>query len=92
MHATCRYFLRDFGAGPARTGVSSPQTTRAAMISARIAMFAAAIAWAARSSRLCAHPSLGRVPAIDSMISVHRSTGTWCITIKNTRQAWKFSP
>jgi hypothetical protein len=25
-------------------------------------------------------------------MSAHRSTGTWCITIKNTHQAWRFSP
>jgi hypothetical protein len=35
-------------------------------------MFAAATAWAARPSRLCAHPSDGRVPDIDSMMSAHR--------------------
>ena len=92
MQATCRYFLRVFGPGPARSGVSSPQMTRARMISARIALFAAATARAARSSSLCTHPSLGRVPDIDSRMSAQRSTGTWCITIKNTHQAWKFSP
>jgi hypothetical protein len=62
------------------------------MISARIALFAAATARAARSSSACTHPSLGRDPDIDSMMSAHRSTGTWCITIKNTHQAWRFSP
>ena len=44
VHATCRYFLRVFGPGPARTGVSSPQMTRARRISARIVLFAAATA------------------------------------------------
>ena len=92
MHATCRYFFFAFGPGPDRMGVSSPQTTRARMISARIVLFAAATARAARPSRACTHPSLGRVPDIDSRMSAHRSTGTWCITIKNTHQAWKFSP
>lgn len=62
------------------------------MISARIAWPAAATAVAARASSPCTHPSDGRVPDIDSMMSAHRSTGTWCITIKNTHQAWKFSP
>ena len=62
------------------------------MISARIAAFAAATALAARSSSPCTHPSLGRVPDIDAMMSAPASTGTWCITIKNTHQAWKFSP
>ena len=66
--------------------------TRARMISARIALFAAATAPAARSSSACTHPSLGRVPDIDSRMSAQRSTGTWCITIRNTHQAWKFSP
>ena len=92
MQATCRYFFFDFGPGPARSGVSSPQMTRASRISARIVLFAAATARAARASRACTHPSRGRVPDIDSMMSAHRSTGTWCITIKNTHQAWKFSP
>jgi hypothetical protein len=92
VHAICRYFLRDFGPGPARRGVSSPQMTRARMISARIALFAAAAARAARPSGACTHPSLGRVPDIDSRMSAHRSTGTWCITRRNTHQAWKFSP
>ena len=55
-------------------------------------MFAAATAPAARASSECTHPSLGLVPAIDSMMSAQRSTGTWCITIKNTHQAWKFTP
>ena len=92
MQATCRYFFFRFGPGPARSGVSSPQMTRARMISARIAVFAAATAFAARASRACTHPSLGRVPDIDSRMSAQRSTGTWCITIRNTHQAWKFSP
>ena len=64
------------GAGPARSGVSSPQMTRASRISARIVLFAAATALAARASRACTHPSDGRVPAIDSMMSAQRSTGT----------------
>ena len=92
MQATCRYFFFAFGPGPARTGVSSPQITPVRMISARIAWFAAATARAARSSSVCTHPSLGRVPDIDSRMSAHRSTGTWCITMRNTHQAWKFSP
>jgi hypothetical protein len=66
--------------------------TRARMISARIALPAAATASAAWASSPCTHPALGRAPDIDSMMSTHRSTGTWCITIKNTHQAWKFSP
>ena len=92
VHATCRYFFFAFGPGPARIGVSSPQITRATMISARIALFAAATACAARASSACTHPSDGRVPDIDSRMSAQRSTGTWCITIRNTHQAWKFSP
>jgi hypothetical protein len=86
VQATCRYFLAAFGPGPARSGVSSPQTTRARMISARIAMFAAATALAARCCSACTHPPDGRVPDIDSRVSAHRSTGMWCITIKNTHQ------
>jgi len=66
--------------------------TPARMISARIAVFAAATARAASPSGACTHPSDGRVPDIDAMMSAHRSTGTRCITIKNTHQAWKFSP
>jgi hypothetical protein len=66
--------------------------TPAKMISARIVLFAAATAWAAWPSKVCTHPSLGRVPDIDSRMSAQRSTGTWCITIKNTHQAWTFSP
>jgi hypothetical protein len=62
------------------------------MISARIALFAAATAFAARPSRECTHPSDGRTPDIDSRMSAHRPTGTWCMTIKKTHQAWKFSP
>jgi hypothetical protein len=34
VHATCRYFLFRLGPGPARSGVSSPQMTRAKMTSA----------------------------------------------------------
>ena len=92
VHATCRYFLRVFGPGPTRTGVSSPQMTRARRISARIVLFAAATAFAARSSSACTHPSLGRVPDIDSRMPAQRSTGTWCMTSRNTHQAWKFRP
>jgi hypothetical protein len=44
VQATCRYFLFHFGPGPARSGVSSPQMTRARMISARMVLFAAATA------------------------------------------------
>jgi hypothetical protein len=62
------------------------------MSSTRIALFAAATAPAARSSSACTHPSLGRAPDIDSMMSAQRSTGTWCITRRNTHQAWTFSP
>lgn len=32
------------------------------------------------------------MPDIDATMSAHRSTGTWCITVRNTHQAWKFSP
>ncbi len=85
-------FLLRLGPGPDRSGVSSPQMTRARMSSARIVLFAAATARAARPSRACTHPSDGRVPVIDSRMSAQRSTGTWCITIRNTHQAWKFSP
>ncbi|HLI37323.1 MAG TPA: hypothetical protein VKV80_08270 [Streptosporangiaceae bacterium] len=93
VQATCRYFLlRDFGPGPARSGVSSPQMTRARMISARLALFAAATARAARPSRWCTHPSGGRVPGIDPRMPAQRSTGTWCSTMRNTHQAWTFSP
>ena len=92
VQATCRYLFLVFGPGPDRIGVSSPQTTRAKMISARMVVFAAATAVAARASRACTHPSEGRVPDIDPRMSAHRSTGTWCITIKNTHQAWRFSP
>jgi hypothetical protein len=92
VQATCRYFLFALGPGPARSGVSSPQITRASRISARIVVFTAATARAARASRACTHPSEGLVPAIDSMMSAQRSTGTWCITIKNTHQAWKLTP
>jgi hypothetical protein len=92
VQATCRYFFFAVGPGPARSGVSSPQMTRAKMISARIVVSATATAFAARDSSPCTHPSDGRVPDMDSKMSAHRSTGTWCITIKNTHQAWKFSP
>ncbi len=93
VQATCRYFFfAVFGPGPDRMGVSSPQMTRARMISARMVLFAAATAFAARPSSPCTHPSLGRVPDIDSRMSAQRSTGTWCITIRNTHQVWKFSP
>ena len=68
------------------------EMTRASKISARIALFAAATARALRASRACTHPLDGRVPDIDSMMSAQRSTGTWCITIKNTHQAWKLTP
>jgi hypothetical protein len=41
VQATCRYFFfADFGPGPTLTGVSSPCTTRARMISDRMALFA----------------------------------------------------
>ena len=80
------------GTRQARAVFSSPQITRASRISARIVVFAAATARAARASRACTHPSDGLVPAIDSMMSAQRSTGTWCITIKNTHQAWKLTP
>ena len=92
VQATCRYIFLLFGPGPARTGVSSPQITRAATISDRITLPAAATAFAARASRACTHPSEGRVPDIDSMMSAHRSTGTWCMTMRNTHQACKPSP
>ncbi len=81
-------FLLRPGAGAGRSGVSPLQMTRARMISARIAVFAAA----ARSSSACTHPSPGRVPVTGSRMSAQRSTGTWCITSRNTHQAWKFSP
>ena len=51
VQATCRYLFLVFGPGPDRIGVSSPQTTRARMISARMVLFAAATAAAARASR-----------------------------------------
>ena len=92
VQATCRYILLDFGPGPARSGVSSPQMTRAATISARIAVFAAATVLAARSSSVCTHPSLGRDPDMDCKMSAHRSTGTCRMTSRNTHQAWEFSP
>jgi len=92
VHATCRYFFFALGPGPARSGVSSPQITRASKISARIVVSAAATAPAARASSECTHPSEGLVPATGSMMSAHRPAGTWCITIRNTHQAWKFTP
>jgi hypothetical protein len=55
-------------------------------------VFAAATARAAWSSSACTHPSDGRVPDIDAMMSAHRSTGTWCITSRNTHHACMFSP
>jgi hypothetical protein len=42
------------------------------MISARMVVFAAATAVAARASRACTHPSEGRVPDIDPRMSAHR--------------------
>src|SRR5690242_10417006 len=60
-----KVLLAGFGPGPARTGVSSPQTTQARRISIRIARFATATARAARCSSACTHPSEGRVPGID---------------------------
>ena len=92
VQATCKYFLRVFGPGPDRTGVSSPQITRAVTISARIISFAAATAFAARASRPCTHPSEGRLPDMEPIMSAHRSTGTWCITIRNTAHAWNSGP
>ena len=50
MRATSRYFLRVFGPGPTRIGVSSAQITDAVMISARIRAFACFTAAAARAS------------------------------------------
>ena len=54
--------LATSGPGPTRIGVSSPQMTRASRISARIVVFAAATARAARASRACTHPSRGPGP------------------------------
>jgi hypothetical protein len=55
VQATCRYFFfADFGPDPTRIGVSSPQMTRARMISARMVLFAAATV---RLSGLSAKPS-----------------------------------
>ena len=71
VQATCRYIFL-LSVRSARTGVSSPQITRAATISDRITLPAAATAFAARPSRACTHPSEGRVPDIDSMMSAHR--------------------
>src|SRR6185437_13737033 len=79
-------------AGPGPDGVSSPQITRASRIRPRITLFAAATAAAARDSRVCTQPSDGRVPDIDSRMFAQRPAGTWCITIRNTAQAWKLSP
>jgi hypothetical protein len=76
VHATSRYFLRVFGPGPARSGVSSAHSTAAVMISARISMFTCRTALAARMSMECTHPSEGRVPVSDPMMSAHRSAGT----------------
>ena len=62
------------------------------MISARISVFAAATARAARASIACTNPSEGRVPDSEAMISAQRATGTWRAASKNTHQAWMFSP
>ena len=92
MQATSRYFLRVFGPGPTRIGVSSAHTTRARMTSARISLFAAATPRAARASSACTNPSDGRAPHSDSMMSAHRATGTWCITSRNTHSACRCNP
>jgi hypothetical protein len=76
VQATSRYFLRVFGPGPARSGVSSPHTTDAVMTSARISMFAARTAFAARLSSECTNPSEGRDPVSAPMTSAQRATGT----------------
>ena len=74
-------------------GVSSAQMTAAVMISAaRISMFAAATAAAARASMACTNPSEGRMPDSEAMISAQRATGTWRAASKNTHHAWMFSP
>jgi hypothetical protein len=78
------------GANP--DGVSSAQTTAAVMTSALISMFTPRTAFAARAIMECTNPSDGRAPVNASMIPAHRSTGTWCMTSRNTTQACRFSP
>ena len=92
VQATSRYRLRDFGPGPARTGVSSAHTTCARMISARISLFVSATAAAARASMPCTNPGEGFAPVSDSISSVHRCTGIACATMRYTHHACRFGP
>ena len=49
-------------------------------------------ALAARAIMEWTNPSDGRAPVSASMIPAHRSTGTWCMTSRNTHQACRFGP
>jgi hypothetical protein len=92
VQATSRYFLRDFGPGPTRMGVSSADTTCARMIRARIALFAAATAAAARLIMPCTNPGEGFAPVSVSISSAQRCTGTACAAIRYTHQACTARP
>ncbi len=84
--------MRVFGPGPTRIGVSSAQTTCAAMISARIALFAPATAAAALRIMPCTNPGEGLAPVSDSISSAQRCTGIACAAIRYTHHACRFAP
>jgi hypothetical protein len=79
--------LDDFGPGPARIGVSSAHTTSDKMTSARISLFGAATAAAARASMPCTNPGEGFAPVSAPISSAQRCTGTACATIRYAHQA-----
>ena len=93
VQATCRYFLRVFGPGPgAQRGlVAADDPGQDDQRPDRRVRRGDRPGGAGQQARAPTRRT-GRVPDIDSMMSAQRSTGTWCITIKNTHQAWKFSP
>jgi hypothetical protein len=62
------------------------------MISARISLFAAATAAAARAIIWCTNPAEGLAPVRASISSAQRCTGMACAAIKNTHHACRFSP
>jgi hypothetical protein len=92
VQATSRYFFFVLGPGPTRIGVSSALITLAVITRARISMFTPRTATAARAIMECTNPSDGLVPVSASTICAQRSTGTWCMTSRNTTQACRFSP
>lgn len=78
--------MRDFGPDQRRLGVLSAQMTQAAMISARISVFASATAAAARVIRTCTNPGGGRAQSqrLDELCGpVHREA----VGIRNRHQA-----